>query len=420
MQEYLSSLSVYNNRKILIVFFLGFVSGLPLPLTGATLDAVLNQAGVTKTAIGLFAIVSLPYSLKFLWSPLIDRIPIPILTKLLGRRRSWLILTQFSLLISIIMLGYSNPSINLMQTALLALWVAFSSASQDIVIDAYRVEILEENQQGAGASASTTGYILAMKLISGALAFFLSDIIGWQAVYFIMGLAVLLGVLAVIIAPEPKIRQENLVSKNFSSFFFEGVYKPLADFFAKPYWFLIIAFITLYKFGDAFAGKMTTPFLQDIGFTNTDLAFYLKTFGLAATLVGTFLGGILVYKLGKFRALFIGGILQMVSNLSFIMLYYAGNNEVALAVTVAVENLSAGVGTAAFVAYLSGLCNISYTATQYALLSSFASTGRTILSSSSGYFVQSLGWVGFFSLSVLIAIPGIIVLLYLQKKDIKN
>lgn len=428
MKNILTSLKVYKNPKILAILFLGFASGLPLPLTSGTLDAVLNQAGVTKTTIGIFALISIPYSIKFLWAPIIDRLPIPFLTHLFGRRRSWMVLTQISLIASIIMLGFSNPAENIMITALLALWVAFSSASQDIVIDAYRIESLGSSEQGAGASAATTGYIIAMKLIGGAMAFWLSDLMPWSYVYAIMGTIMVLGIVAIIIAGEPELtslpyNQEEEISvqsKTFSDFFHNGVLAPFIDFIKTPDWWLIIAFIIFYKFGDAFAGKMTTPFLQDIGFTNSQIAFYLKTFGLATTLIGTFIGGILVYKLGIFKALFIGGILQMASNLMFVLLANMGDNTTVLAATVAVENLSGGMGTAAFVAYLSGLCNVRYTATQYALLSSLAATGRTFLSASSGWFAQILGWSNFFLLSTVISIPGIFILLLLIKMQKKT
>lgn len=416
MQNLIKSLLVYKNPKILAVLFLGFASGLPLPLTGATLDAVLNQAGVAKTAIGLFALISVPYSLKFLWAPIIDRVSIPILTGLIGRRRSWIILTQISLIASIIMLGFSNPAENILHTAMLALWVAFSSASQDIVIDAYRIESLKPEEQGAGASASTTGYIISMKLIGGAMAFWLSDLMPWAYVYATMAAMMALGIIAVMVAGEPETKENNdTTSHSFSDFIRHGVIAPFVDFARTPGWFLIIAFIIFYKFGDAFAGKMTTPFLQDVGFTNSQIAFYLKSFGLGATLLGTFFGGVLVYKLGTFKALFVGGILQMASNLMFVLLAHNAGNTMAFAATVAVENLSGGMGTAAFVAYLSGLCNVRYTATQYALLSSLAATGRTFLSASSGIFAQSLGWSGFFLLSTAISLPGIAVLLIMAK-----
>ncbi len=419
MNNLFASLKVYKNPKILAILLLGFASGLPLPLTGATLDAVLNQAGVTKTAIGLFALISIPYSLKFLWSPIIDRLPVPFLTKLLGRRRSWIILTQISLVASITMLGFSNPAENIMATALIALWVAFSSASQDIVIDAYRIESLHPEEQGAGASATTTGYIISMKLISGALAFWLSDLMPWSYVYMLMAAVMALGIVAVIVAGEPEIQEKITSSKNLKEFLRDGVIAPFIDFLKTPNWWLIISFIIFYKFGDAFAGKMTTPFLQDIGFSNTQIAFYLKTFGLGATLLGTFLGGALVYKIGTLKALFVGGILQMLSNVMFVLLAHFPGDTAILSATVAMENLSGGMGTAALVAYLSSLCNVRYTATQYALLSSFASIGRTFLSSSSGWFAQTLGWSNFFLLSIFIALPGIFILVLLTKAQVK-
>lgn len=433
MQKIISALKVYKDPKILAIFFLGFASGLPLPLTGATLDAVLNQAGVTKTAIGLFALISIPYSLKFLWSPVIDRLPVPFLTKLLGRRRSWMVLTQISLMISITMLGFSSPAQNITLTALLALWVAFSSASQDTVIDAYRIESLDSSQQGAGASASTTGYIISMKLIGGAMAFWLSDLIGWHYVYAIMGAIMVLGIVAIIIAGEPTpLHKEssegstatdplhNSQDNNLKDFLKNGVLAPFMDFVKTPDCWLVVAFVIFYKFADAFSGKMLTPFLQDTGFSNSQIAFYLKSFGLGATLMGTFLGGMLVYKLGIYRALLVGSFLQIVSCLMLVMLAYAGNNQLALAAVVAVDNLNAGMGTAAFVAYLSGLCNVRYTATQYALLSSLSVTGRTFLSAASGWFAQTLGWHKFFLFCSTMALPGIFLLLFLIKLQETN
>jgi PAT family beta-lactamase induction signal transducer AmpG len=433
MQKIISALKVYKDPKILAIFFLGLASGLPLPLTGATLDAVLNQAGVTKTAIGLFALISIPYSLKFLWSPIIDRLPLPFLTKLLGRRRAWMVITQISLIISITMLGFSNPAQNITLTAILALWVAFSSASQDTVIDAYRIESLDSSKQGAGASASTTGYIIAMKLIGGALAFWLSDIIGWPYVYAVMGTVMALGIVAIIIAGEPdniyNKRVENLDNadisqhkhdKNFKDFLQNGVLAPFIDFVKTPDCWLVVGFVIFYKFAEAFFGKMLTPFLQDTGFSNSQIAFYLKSFGLGATLMGTFFGGILVYKLGIYKALLVGGCLQIVSCFMLVMLSYAGNSQLALAAVVAVDNLNAGVGTAAFVAYLSGLCNLRYTATQYALLSSLSVTGRTFLSAASGWCAQMLGWHNFFLLCSIAALPGIAFLLMLMKAQNNN
>lgn len=416
----LSSLSVYTHPKVIAILFLGISSGLPLPLTGATLDAVLNQAGVTKTAIGLFAIVGTPYAFKYLWAPFIDNLRIPILSRLIGRRRSWMIVSQICLIFSIAALGMSNPAENLMLTAALAFAVAFFSATQDIVIDAYRIESLEERDQGAGASAGVFGYMTAMKLLGGAMAFWLSDIVSWTYVYFIMAAIILVGIITVMLAGEPEVTERKYGDGNWLEWLKHSVISPFADFIQKPGWWIILLFIVFYKFGDAFAGKMTTPFLQDVGFSNSQIAFYLKTFGLGALLFGTFIGGVIVYRFGMIKSLWACGFLQMGSNLMFVAQAHAGYNVEVLAVTVAVENISAGMGTAAFVAYLSSLCNIQYTATQYALLSSLAATGRTWLSASSGWFVDHVGWINFFLLSTAVAVPGLILLLLLGRYEVRK
>lgn len=414
LHEKFSACSVYLQPRILAIIFLGISSGLPLPLTGATLDAVLNEAGVTKTAIGLFAIVGTPYTLKFLWAPLIDTLKIPFLTNAIGRRRSWMITTQIALIVSIAALGATNPAEHLLLTASLAFAVAFFSASQDIVIDAYRIESLNEEEQGAGASATTFGYITAMKLIGGALAFWLSDIFSWQVVYAVMAAFITIGIVTVMIGGEPRFGATAKHYNSWLEWLKEAVWMPFADFMTTKRWWVILLFIIFYKFGDAFAGKMTTPFLQDIGFSNSEIAYYLKTFGLGALLLGTFLGGLVVYRLGMFKALWVCGILQMLSNLMFVVQAKVGYDPQIIIFTIGIENMSGGMGTAAFVAYLSSLCNVSFTATQYALLSSFAATGRTWLSAFSGIFVDSLGWVPFFILSTTIALPGLIMLIWMQ------
>lgn len=417
-----SSLSIYKHPKILLIFLLGMASGLPLPLTGNTLDAMLNQSGISKATIGAFALIGIPYTFKFLWSPLIDKINLPILGNIFGKRRSWMLFTQFILVLSIGFLGFSNPAENILLTACIAFIIAFASASQDIVIDAYRIEILQQasksgSLQGAGSSATSTGYMIAMKLIGGAFAFWLSDVIAWPYTYLILAGFMVMAMLIVLFSKEPDISNES-TAKNFADFIKDGVIAPFTDFIKTSGWFYIIIFIMCYKLGDAFAGKMVTPFLQDLGFTNTELAFYLKTFGLFATLIGSLIGGIIVYKFGTFVSLFIGGILQMLSNLMFLALAHAGHNEFVLALTIAAENLSGGLGGAAFVSYLSGLCNIRYTATQFALLTSLAAFGRSIFSALSGVVVVTFGWKWFFISSSLLAIPGIIILILLKKQGV--
>lgn len=405
--KFLNLFKVYSNPYILAVMFLGFSSGLPLGLTGMTLDAMLKDAGVTKAAIGLFAIVGIPYSLKFFWAPLMDRLSIPFLTAFFGRRSSWIILTQILLVVFIILLGSMDFKGNLWNVALVAFCLSFCSASQDIVIDAYRVEILEEKEQGAGAGAATFGYIIAMKMISGALALFMSDIFGWKVTYLTMAAFMGVGILTVIVAGEPKISGDVKINQHIG---LKKYIDNLLYFINSEKGVTILLFIVFYKLGDAFIGKMTMPFLQEIGFNNSEIALYLKTFGLFATLFGTFAGGIMVYYLKTHRTLFIAGILQMVSNLVFIIQYYVGHNAKFLSVTVVFENLSAGIGTSAFVAYISSLCNVKYTASQYALFSSFAVIGRTWISSFSGYYADYFGWNSFFIFGTIIAIPGILLL----------
>lgn len=414
LQKYRDLLLVYKNPKIFVIMLLGIASGLPLPLTSSTLDAVLNEAGVTKTAIGLFAIIGTPYSLKFLWAPFIDNFNIPLLSKLIGRRKSWLVVIQILLIIAICMLGFTNPAENLLYTAMLALLVSFLSASQDIVIDAFRIEILDRKEQAAGASSATFGYILSMKMISGAFAFWLSAHYEWSLVYIVMAATIIIVMIAILFAQEPENKQ-IIIKTDYLTRVKQIAIWPFSDFMKTSKWWLVLLFIILFKLGDAFAGKMIIPFLQDIGFSNEQIAYYLKSLGLLMLLIGTFVGGGLMFAIGRYKSLLICGLLQMFSNLMFVLLAKAGNDPNMLALTIAVENISAGMGTAVFVGYLGSLCNIKYTATQFALLTSFASIGRTWISASSGWFVDLLGYQQFFILSTIIAIPGLIVLIALWK-----
>lgn len=410
-----SWLSVYTHPKIVAIFFLGIASGIPLALVLSTLSVWLTEEGISKTAIGLFAVVTTPYAIKFMWAPLVDQLHLPFVTKLLGRRRGWMIFTQILLMASIVGLGMTDPAIDAEMTAIMALLVAISSASQDIVIDAYRVEVLKEEQQGAGAAMVVFGYRIGM-LISGAGALFLASYTSWFVTYAVMAIFILVGTITVMIAGEPEgVIEDKDGSPDISGWFGRAVINPFTNFMQHPSWFLILAFVVMYKFGDAFAGIMTNPFMIEIGFSKIEIATIVKSFGLVATLVGAFLGGSMVSRLGMIKSLWICGILQMASNLMFVAQAYIGYNTDFLALTIAFENLSGGMGTAAFVAYISSLCSISYTATQYALLSSLASVGRTWLSASSGWFVDQLSWVHFFLLSTAIAIPGLLLLLYLSK-----
>ena len=415
-----SGFSVYLRRRVLIVFAMGFASGLPLLLTLSTLSLWLAEAGIDKTTIGLFALVGVPYSVKFLWSPVIDRVPLPPLTTVLGRRRGWCIAIQALLILAILFMAMTDPRIDPSQTALAALAIAFLSASQDIVIDAYRIEILNEHEQGAGAAATQAGYRIGL-LASGAGALFIASGFGWFTAFVAMALLMGLSMVVVLLAPEPAVYTADLnqAAKRHGllGHFKVAVLDPLADFFSRSGWAPILGFILLYKFGDAFAGVMANPFYIEMGFTKVEIASVSKVFGLAATLAGVFIGGAVVARIGVLRALLWCGILQMLSNLMFAVQAKAGHDIVVLVATIGLENFSGGMGSAAFVAYLSVLCNVAYTATQYALLSSFMAFGRTVLSSTSGWVAVYLhDWALFFVTSTVLAVPGLLLLLWMMRR----
>ena len=416
---YLETISVYWERRLIIVFLMGFASGLPLLLSGATLSIWLTEEGVSLTTIGLFALVGTPYNLKFLWAPLIDRVPLPVLNHLLGRRRSWMVLIQFGLMASIIGLGLSNPQAAPGITAFLALAVAFFSASQDIVIDAYRIDILDEDQQGAGAAMTQAGYRFGL-LASGAGALYLATEIDWSLVYGFMAGLVLVGFITALFAPIPEgDRIIRRIAEGRESWFRMTVAAPFIEFFQRNnavVALVILAFILLYKFGDAFAGVMANPFYIKIGFTKVEIANVSKIFGVFATLLGVFAGGLVVKRCGILESLLYCGILQMLSNLMFAAQAAIGPKVGFLFLTIGIENLSGGMGSAAFVAYLSLLCNRTHTGTQYALFTSFMAFGRTWLSAMSGWVADQTDWVTFFITSTFVALPGLLLLLWMLKR----
>ncbi len=434
VKGWLEAAAVYGDRRIVAILFLGFSSGLPLALTTGTLAIWLAREGVDKTTIGLFALVGLPYTLKFLWAPLIDRVRLPLLTRGLGRRRGWLIMTQLVLMAAILALGTTNPADDAALVALLALVVAFCSASQDIVVDAYRIDVLEDEQQGAGAAMTQLGYRLGM-LASGAGALYLADQMSWLWVYAAMAVLVTVGIVTVLLSPEPKgdghalaqdhrRRADEIHARNpllprplaeWLAWLDGAVVAPFADFVGRQGWLVILLFILLYKFGDAFAGVMANPFYVEMGFTNSEIASVSKIFGLVATLAGVTVGGVFVSRYGIMRGLLVCGVLQMVSNLMFAVQAIVGHHVGMLAVTIGIENFTGGMGSAAFVAYLSALCHVAYTATQYALLSSFMAFGRTVLSSSGGWIADHVDWVSFFLLSTAAAAPGLLLLIWLMR-----
>ena len=422
--NWLAALAVYRRPRLIAVLLMGFSSGLPLALTFGTLSYWLAETGVSLTAFGLFGLVRASYSLKWCWSPLIDRLPIPFLTARLGRRRSWALLIQFLLALAILALGMTDPKIDPVATALAAVVVAFLSASQDIVIDAYRIELLLPEEQGAGAAATQWGYRFGM-LASGAGALYAASYGGWHFAYAAMAALMLVGMVTVWFTPEPGgIRPPEplpgtTVAERVKAWFARAAVAPFIDIFRRngaAQLGAIIVFIVLYKFGDALAGSMSNPLYVALGFTKVEVATVAKVYGVIATLAGVALGGVLVLRIGVFRALLFCGGLQALSNLMYAMQVWAGHDVAMLAVTIGGENLTGGMASSAFVAYLSGLCSRDFTATQYALLSSLATVGLNVLAASGGYFAERLGWVPFFVLSTLVCLPSLLILVWIMNR----
>jgi PAT family beta-lactamase induction signal transducer AmpG len=400
-------LEIFRSPRIAVVTLLGFASGLPLALTSGTLQAWLTVEGVNIKTIAWFSWIGLPYLLKFLWSPAMDRFVPP----LLGRRRGWMVIAQLGLALGIAGMALGSPGESLWFIGAMALWVAFASASQDIVIDAYRTDLLPQHERGMGAAVSVLGYRIAM-LASGAGALILADQIGWKATYLAMAALMAVTMIVTLLAPEPEAPAHAPRTLG------EAVVAPLKDLLSRPGAWSLLALIMLYKFGDALAGTLTTAFLiRGVGFTPTDVGVVNKGLGLAALLGGALLGGVLLAKLSLVRAMLLFGALQAISNLSFAWLAWAGKSYPLLVFTVAFENLASGMGTAAFVAFVMALCHRSFSATQYALLSALASLGRILFGPLTGTLVESMGWANFFVLTFVAALPGLVVV-WLMRREI--
>ena len=415
-----AALAVYREPRLIAILLMGFSSGLPLALTFGTLSFWLSEVGVSRTSIGLFALVGISYSMKFLWSPVIDRMPIPFLTRHLGRRRGWALAIQPALALAILALGLTDPRSDPGATAVAAVVVAFLSASQDIVIDAYRIELLRPEEQGAGAAATQWGYRIGM-LVASAGALYAASFGGWSFAYGLMAGLMLVGMATVWLTPEPggihslePLPGESPFAR-IAAWLERAVLAPFADLFSRRGAVLILAFVILYKFGDALAGTMSNPLYVSLGFTKVEAANIAKAYGFFASLAGLALGGIVVLRIGVFRALLVCGVLQMLANLMYVLQARAGHDLLALALTIGVENLTGAMGSAAFVAYLSGLCNLAFTATQYALLTSLAAVGRTTLSASGGALADMVGWSPFFVLATLACLPGLALLVRIMR-----
>lgn len=425
--SFAESFAVYLKPRVLIVLFLGFSSGLPLALSGSTLLVWMRESGVDLGTIGLFALVGTPYTIKFLWAPVVDALDVPVLAKLLGRRRGWLVLSQLLLIAAIVFLAFTNPAAAPGLVALGALLVATASATQDIVIDAFRIDTLDESEQAAGMASYVAAYRIGTLVSTAGALYVVTGFesglgydrqTAWTFGYLAMALMVIIGIITTLLATNPEKRESGKIDDPEGGRLarvWQAAFGAFSEFLTRDAAILVLAFVILYKFCDAFAGTMTTPFIIDLGFSRTDYANIVKGVGLAATLIGGFAGGAVARALPLTTCLWIGAILQSVSNLVFVWLAHVGTNTWALTAAVIAENFTGAIGTVIFVAYLSALCkNPLHTATQFALLTALSAFGRTYLSAGAGFVAEAVGWQMFYILSVVVAIPSFILLAWLQ------
>lgn len=428
------SFSAYFRPKILGMSFLGFSAGLPFLLVFSTLSAWLRDSGVTLSVIGFFSWVGLTYSIKVIWAPIVDRLPLPFLTRLLGKRRSWMLLAQVGISAGLMTLAELNPQLEIELIAVTAVWIAFCSATQDIVIDAYRIEAIEPEYQAAMAAMYVFGYRVAL-LVSGAGAFYIAEYIGWNAAYSAMALCMFIGIMATLLSSESKhpIKQQTTELENkietalgvqarrgilqrLSAWFSDAVISPFADFFVRNgktgLW--ILALIALYKMSDITMGVMANPFYLDLGYSKTEIADVSKIFGFFMTIFGAALGGVLVIRYGLMKPLLLGAVLVASTNLLFVLLARSEPNLQLLAIVISADNLSGGIATSVFIAYLSSLTNSAYTATQYALFSSLMTLPAKLMGGASGLIVDAYGYAMFFLYASSVGLPAIFLVLVLM------
>jgi len=389
----------FFSPRMLVAFLMGFSCGIPLLLTSTVLQAWMTEQGVDLTVIGFFSLVGLPYTLKFLWAPIFDRFSLPFL----GRRRGWMLLMQLVLILALICLGLNDPGQTPWLVALAAFFVTFFSASQDIVVDAYRREDLSDNQLGLGSSLYVNGYRVGM-LLAGSGGLILADHFSFDQVYLLMAASLLVGVATTLLCREPAL------TKGTPRTFREAIVEPFVDYFSRDRALWLLLFILLYKIGDQMASTLTTPFYLALGFSKTQIGAVAKLFGFWSTIVGGLAGGAILMRIGIIRSLWIFGILQGVSILSFSALALIGNSVAGLIVAIVLEQLTSGMGTTAYVAYMASLTNKRFTATQYALLSSCMGVPRVIVAAPAGWLAEQAGWPLFFFGCALAAIPGLLLL----------
>ena len=398
-EKYKTMLKAIWSRRMLVALVMGFASGLPLLLTKGVLQAWMKNEGVDLSMIGLTNLLAVPYSIKFIWAPFLDRYTLSFL----GRRRGWLLVAQMSLILSIAGMSISNPANSPFMLVVAALMVTFFSASQDIVVDAYRREDLADEELGLGSALYVLGYRIGMLLSSGG-GLIMADYLSFNTVYLIIAACMLPAIITTILTPEPRVAG---IPKTIR----EAVIDPLVEYFSRKGALWMLAFILMYKIGDIMASNITTPFYMDLGFSLTEIGAITKLLGFWAIIAGASIGGVIMLRLGINRSLWVFGVLQAASTAGFAILARIGHSIPALAAVIGFENLSAGMGTAAFMAFMASITNKKFTATQYALLTSFMAFGRDVLSSPTGFLAEYMGWEVFFIGCVLIAIPGMILLL---------
>jgi MFS transporter, PAT family, beta-lactamase induction signal transducer AmpG len=427
------SFAAYIRPQVLGMSFLGFSAGLPFLLVFSTLSAWLRDTGVTLSVIGFFSWVGITYSIKVIWAPVVDRLPLPFLTRLLGKRRSWMLLAQVGIAAGLMVLAELDPLSQIELIAITAVGIAFCSATQDIVIDAYRIESIEAEYQAAMAAMYVFGYRVAL-LVAGAGTFYIAEYIGWNAAYSAMALFMFIGMVTTLLSREPEHQQDDKriaqqqkiesalgvqtqkgVLQRLSTWFSDVVVSPFADFFVRngstAIW--ILALIALYKMSDITMGVMANPFYLDLGFSKKEIADISKIFGFFMTIFGAALGGVLVLRYGLMKPLLLGAVLVASTNLLFVLLALLEPNLSLLAVVISADNLSGGIATAVFIAYLSSLTNSAYTATQYALFSSLMTLPAKLLGGFSGLIVDGYGYAMFFLYASSVGLPAIILVLIL-------
>lgn len=426
-KSWLSAFSVYIQPQVRSMAFLGFSAGLPFLLVFSTLSAWLRDEGVERSVIGFFSWVGITYSIKVFWAPVVDKLPLPFLTKFLGKRRSWMLLAQLGVIVGLVGMGGSDSHSQLQQIALFAVWVAFCSATQDVVIDAYRIESVVPEFQGAMAATYVLGYRIAL-LMSGAGAFYIADYASWKVAYFIMAAAMTVGLVTTFCLREPEHKDFGEGGRDASMArqgiclrlllgFIDATLNPFMEFFARNgrVGLLILMLIAVYKMSDITMGVMANPFYLDLGFSKKDIADISKVFGFFMTIAGAAVGGALVVRYGIMRPLLLGAIMVAATNLLFALLAISEPSLLLLSGVISADNLSGGIATSVFIAYLSSLTSSAYTATQYALFSSLMTLPAQLLGGFSGVIVDSYGYTVFFVYASTVGLPAIVLVLLLMR-----